>query len=186
MAMLSTEMHTDRLILRPLKMSDAPDLLLLDSNPEVMRFLGNRPVNSLNEVHIYLQNIMQQYIQNGIGRWAVMEKTSGFFVGWAGMKYIDTTINNHSHFYDVGYRLKPEFWGKGYATECTRLWVNYATDVLHLNTLYAITHVENLASQNVLKKCSFTQKNNFPDIIYGQTVECIWFERMCRQNETQP
>jgi len=73
--------HTKRLLLRPLVKSDAPDLFLLDSNPEVMRFLGNHPIESIDQVYIYLENIMQQYVENGIGRWAVIKKETRTFMG---------------------------------------------------------------------------------------------------------
>ncbi len=167
---------TKRLTLRPLLTSDAPDLFTLDSNPEVMRFLGNHPIQSTDEVYVYLENIMQQYISNGKVRWAVIEKETGSFVGWAGLKYIDTPINGHNCFYDVGYRLKPEFWGKGYATECTVAWIEYAKNHLNLKELYSITHIDNIASQNVLQKCGFMRKNTFMDTIHDETIDCVWFE----------
>jgi [ribosomal protein S5]-alanine N-acetyltransferase len=169
-------LHTNRLILRPLGIDDVSNLFALDSNPEVMRFLGNHPIESIEQVYIYLENIMQQYTQNGIGRWAVIEKESDLFVGWAGLKFNAAPINGQNFIYDMGYRLKPEFWGKGYATECTVAWIEYAKDYLNLKELYSITHVENVASQNVLQKCGFIKKNNFSDIIYEESIDCIWFE----------
>lgn len=53
--------------------------------------------------------VRQQYVDNGIGRWAVVEKESGLFIGWAGLK-IETNVNDHASFYDLGYRFLPEFW----------------------------------------------------------------------------
>lgn len=168
--------HTNRLTLRPLVKSDASNLFSLDSNPEVLRFLGNQPIESIEQVYIYLENIMQQYTKNGIGRWAIIEKETSLFVGWAGLKYIDTPINGHNFFYDVGYRLKPEFWGKGYATESTVAWIEYAKNHLNLKELYSITHIDNRASQNVLQKCGFLRKYTFLDTIHDETIDCVWFE----------
>ena len=168
--------HTKRLLLRPLVKSDAPDLFLLDSNPEVMRFLGNHPIESINQVYIYLENIMQQYVENGIGRWAVIKKETSTFMGWAGIKWVNTLTNGHINYYDIGYRLKPEFWGKGYATETTEAWIDYAKTQQDIKELFAITHIDNFASQNVLQKCGFVKKNTFPDTIHGATIECVWFE----------
>jgi len=165
---------TSRLILRPLDLNDANDLFRLDSDPEVMRFLGNHLVESNEQVHIYLENIIHQYNQNGIGRWAVVEKETGIFVGWAGLKFTDTLTNGYTNFYDIGYRLKPEFWGKGYATETTEAWIDYAKNNLNLKELFAITHIDNGASQNVLQKCGFKRKNTFIDTLYH--VECFWWE----------
>lgn len=174
--MITDPITTKRLILRPLVESDGNDLFKLDSNPEVMRFLGNQPIQSIEQVYVYLENIMQQYTQNGIGRWAVIEKETVSFVGWAGLKFIDTPINGHNCFYDVGYRLNPEFWGKGYAKESTLAWIDYAKNHFNQKELYSITHIDNVASQNVLQKCGFLRKNTFLDTIHDETIDCVWFE----------
>ncbi|MBC7885167.1 MAG: GNAT family N-acetyltransferase [Saprospiraceae bacterium] len=174
--MKSGSMHTSRLTFRPLLKSDAANLFMMDADPLVMRYLGNNPINNIEEVYHYLENIKQQYRNNGIGRWAVIENETNAFVGWAGIKFLDVLTNGHINFYDIGYRFLPEFWGKGYATECTKAWIDYAKLNMNIHELFAITHIDNLASQKVLKKCGFVQKNTFPDSTHGEEIDCIWFE----------
>jgi [ribosomal protein S5]-alanine N-acetyltransferase len=162
--------------MRPLNMNDVDDLYKLDSDALVIKYLGNRPVKNLDEVNVYLKSILKQYETYGIGRWAVVEKSTGEMIGWAGLKFMNEETNGHKDFYDVGYRFCPEFWGKGYATEATNAWTDYAKNHLNVHTLYASAHTENIASQNVLKKCGFIQKSEYQFEMNGENLACYWFE----------
>lgn len=74
----------------------------MDSDREVHHYLGNNPFKTLSESKANIKFIRQQYIENGIGRWAVIEKESGNFIGWAGLKLITDSCNNRSGYYDLG------------------------------------------------------------------------------------
>src|SRR5688572_5204127 len=97
--------ETPRLILRELHPSDDAGMFELDSDPEVHRYLGGQTVESIDQCRAIIEMVRQQYIDNGIGRWAVIEKSSGSFIGWAGLKLVRTITNGHTDFYDLGYRL---------------------------------------------------------------------------------
>lgn len=127
----------------------------MDSDPAVHRYLGNQPVKDIERIREVIAFVRQQYIDNGIGRWAMIEKSSGEFVGWTGLKLITEPINNHVNHYDLGYRLRRKFWGKGYATESAKASLDYGFTVLNPedDTIYAMTHIDNRASGNVLTKC---------------------------------
>ena len=77
--------ETERLLLREFRTTDTADLFKLDSDPEVNRFLGNKPLKIVAEAEAVVAYIQQQYAENGIGRWAVIEKSTGDFVGWSGL-----------------------------------------------------------------------------------------------------
>ena len=64
---------------------------------------------------------------------AVIEKESGLFIGWSGFKYYKDGVNNHSNYYDLGYRFIPEYWGKGYATETCVAWMKYGFENFNKN-----------------------------------------------------
>jgi [ribosomal protein S5]-alanine N-acetyltransferase len=151
---------------------DALDLFEMDSDPEVHRFIENKPVTSIDQIYDVINLLQIQYKQNGIARWAVIDKISRECVGWAGLKYFTEQVNNHRNFYELGYRFKQKHWGKGYATETSTAIIDYGFKYLNVDTLFAITHAENIASQNVLTKLKFTFIESFDydgDLTY-------WFE----------
>lgn len=164
--------ETERLYLREINLNDATAMYHLDSSALVHKYLGNNPVKSINEIYTAIKFIQQQYIQHGIARWAVIEKTSNNFIGWAGLKYITEPINNKVHYYDIGYRLHESYWGKGYATEATKALINYGFSQMKLTSLFAITDCNNDASKNVLLKCGL----NITDTFLLDEEPHYWFE----------
>ena len=153
--------ETERLVLREILESDVDDLLELDSDPEVHRFLGNRPLKDKKEVYEVIKIIRDQYVHYGIGRWAVIERSTGDFIGWSGLKFVRETINDHKDFYDIGYRLKRKFWGKGFATESAKASLQFGFNQLNLDEIYAAAHIENEASNRILKKIGLTPLEKF-------------------------
>ncbi len=149
---MNVYIETERLIIRPLTLSDDVGMLEMNSDPEVHRYVGKKPVNSIEQSRDDIRFIMQQYKDYGIGRWAVVEKASGEFVGWTGFKFLKGPIHGHSDFIDFGYRLVKRHWGKGYATESGRVSLDYGIGTLNFKDIYAMTDVDNAASRRVLEK----------------------------------
>lgn len=144
----------------------------LDSNPEVHRFLGNKPVKNIEESRVQIENIRQQYLDNGIGRWAVILKETDEFIGWSGIKYITETINNHQNFYEIGYRFIQKHWGKGYATETALAFIDLGFNKMKIDGIYAYADAENTGSRNVLEKLGMQYVNSFE---YDGEKE-VWYE----------
>ena len=153
--------ETDRLILRELVSADAGGMFELDADPEVHRFLGNHTVHLLSESAAAIEAIRQQYTDNGIGRWAVLEKTTDSFIGWGGLKLIKEPVNKHVNYYDMGYRLIKRYWGKGYASEIAAVTLTYGFEELNLNEICAMVHIDNGASRHVLEKAGLHFVNKF-------------------------
>lgn len=148
-------LETERLFLRKIKHQDIDDLFEMDSDPDVHKYIENKPVTSKEQVIAAIEMINKQYTDNGIARWAVVEKQTNECIGWAGLKYIRENLNNHIDFYDLGYRFKKKHWGKGYATESSKAIIEYGFENLGLNSIFAITHAENKNSVKVLRKLGF-------------------------------
>jgi [ribosomal protein S5]-alanine N-acetyltransferase len=144
--------ETERLLLRGILPQDEQGLFDLDSDPKVHRHLGNEPVKSIEQILELIQFIRQQYLDNGIGRWAVIDKTSGDFLGWAGLKLVKEQTNNHVNYYDLGYRLIRKYWGRGIATEAAVASLNYGFKVLDAKEIYAMADCQNIGSNKVLRK----------------------------------
>lgn len=144
--------ETDRLILREVVSADKQGMFELDSDPLVHQYLGRKPVLDIKQVEEAIRHIRQQYVDNGIGRWAIVEKSTNKFLGWTGLKLVTQLTNNHIGYYDIGYRLIRKYWGKGFATESAIASLDYGFDKLQLSDIYGIADVKNTASRSVLEK----------------------------------
>ena len=146
-------LETDRLLFRPLELSDAEDMFAMDKNPAVHKYLWQKPFETIEESIKVIEYVQAQYETNKIGRLATIIKETGEFIGWTGIKFVDNHIENgNTNFYDYGYRLNEKFWGKGYATEATKLWLDYGLNQMNIDKIHAYTHSENGPSNAVLKK----------------------------------
>ena len=172
---MSVFLETKRLILRGIERSDLEGIFELDSNPIVHKYLGNKPIKTKSEAEKSIQFIQKQYKARGVGRLVAFEKASGEFIGWSGLK-LNTgrveELNGKQDFYDIGYRLIPKFWGKGYATESSIEILRYGFDKLNIESIIGAAEVENRASNIVLQKIGLQFKNKFT---YENTL-CNWYE----------
>ncbi len=147
--------ETKRLLLREVLPEDVDGFFELDNDPEVHRFLGNNPITTKKQAEEVIAFIRKQYVENGIGRWAIIDKSTNQFAGWTGLKLVTDTINNHTNFYDLGYRLIKKYWRQGIATESAIASLNYGFESMNINTIYAAAHLENVGSISILNKLGF-------------------------------
>ncbi len=92
-----------------------------------------------------------------------VEKKTEQPIGW----FVFTPLDASEHI-EIGYRLHQDFWGLGYATEMSRVLIEYGFDALKLDQIVGITLEENVASQNVLKKIGLRYVRN--DRFYEKDV----------------
>ncbi|MDP9954940.1 GNAT family N-acetyltransferase [Epilithonimonas hungarica] len=163
---------TERLMLRKLTPDDLDDMFLLDSNPDVVKYVGIQPLTKKEESLEMIENIIDQYEKNGTARLAVIEKESNRFIGWSGIKLLTEEVNGFKNVYELGYRFLPEFWGKGYATESAKASLHIGFDQLNADKIYAYADVENLVSNYILTKLGFENKGTFLD----KGDICNWYE----------
>lgn len=175
---MNITIETERLILRELLPTDDEGMYRLDSNPNVHKFLGNQPIISIEESRQYIDYIRNQYLKNGIGRYAVILKETNEFIGWSGIKYITEQENGYINFYEIGYRFIEEHWGKGYGYESAKAWLDYGFQTMKIETIYASASIENMGSRRILEKIRMLQKNEFN----WNGIPCIWYEL---ENKTQ-
>jgi ribosomal-protein-alanine N-acetyltransferase len=164
--------ETERLIMRDLLPEDAPGMFALDSDAEVHKYIGGRPVKTIDDSRKVIEIIRAQYISNGIGRWAVIEKTTEQFIGWSGLKLITEPINGHNNYLDLGYRFMPQYWGKGYAKETAKASADFAWNTLKASRLCGIAHEQNIASRKVLESVGLQQKELFE----FDAAPHVWYE----------
>lgn len=155
------KIQTDRFILREILPTDIDGMYELDSNPEVHKYLGNQPIGHKEQLVDVINFIRQQYLDHGIGRWAIIDKKTQDFVGWAGLKFVTNDTNNHIHYYDLGYRLIQRYWEKGIATEVAQACLQYGFEQLNLKEIYAMADANNEGSNHILRKLGFCQIESF-------------------------
>ncbi|WP_414000121.1 GNAT family N-acetyltransferase [Flavobacterium sp. W1B] len=153
--------ETERLILRELEHLDENDLFEMDSDPEVHLFIENNPVKSIDEIKKVIEILKKQYQENGIARWAVVDKATNECIGWSGLKYFREPLNNHINFYELGYRFKKKHWGKGFATESSIAILDYGFKNLNIDSVFAITDPKNTNSKKVLTRLGFDLLETF-------------------------
>ncbi len=139
--------ETPRLLLRRFTIEDAPLILQLNSDVDIVKYVHEPVLENVDQAKKILEeNILPQYVLN-FGRWAIHKKDDEKFIGWCGIKYMPK-----NGVYDLGYRLMKSAWGKGYATEAARQTVLYGINQLQIRIITAMAHVENTASLHVIEK----------------------------------
>jgi RimJ/RimL family protein N-acetyltransferase len=153
-------LETARLVLREFIVSDVENLVCLDSDPEVMRYLTKgRPTPREVIESETLPRILRTYERCDChGRWAVVEKSGGQFAGWLGLgPHPDGGADQA----ELGYRLRRSAWGKGYATEGSRALIRKAFTESEVRRVWAQTMAVNIASRRVLTKAGLTWVRTF-------------------------
>ncbi len=149
---LKTIINTERLVLRPFQLGDEQALFAMNTDPDVIRYAGNTPFASIDTAHDVLTNVIfKDYATRGYGRFALVLKETGNVIGFSGVKYLADIEET-----ELGYRLMPEYWGKGLASESAVASIDFARDTLGLKRLIALVHPDNHGSANVVRKLGFS------------------------------
>src|SRR6478752_5801867 len=108
-------LETDRLVLR-FSLADVDNLVNLDADPDVMRFVTGGLPTSREEIQNEFLPAFLSYYQRyeGYGFWAAIEKATGEFLGWFHFRPLQGSPHDEP---ELGYRLRKSAWGKGYGTE---------------------------------------------------------------------
>lgn len=147
-------LETERLIMRMWRESDFDEYAELCADPEVMRFLGGK-VFDRTEAWRQMASMIGHWYLRGYGIWAVEEKESGRLAGRIGC------INPEGWpGFEVGWTLRREFWGKGYATEAARRALEYGFHELDRPHIISLIHPENRASIRVAERLGETLEGN--------------------------
>jgi len=143
---------TKHLILRPFSLNDVEDCYQMNLDTAVSKYTGDGGVVSKQEIRRRItDDVLGDYKIYGYGRLAVTLKSTGRFMGFAGLKYL-TDLEE----VDLGYRFMSKYWGKGYATEAATACLALGFDKLGLTKIIAMVLPENKASIRVLEKLGFS------------------------------
>ncbi len=150
--------ETTHLILRWHTLEDAKAMMDLNSDPEVIRYTGDGPLNTIEDAQkVITERLFPQKELYQMGRFAVTLK-DGTFIGWCGLRYFP-----HTQEVDLGYRFKKMYWGKGFATETSIACLKYGFETLKLKKIYATAMPDNIGSIKVMQKLGMTFKGVVKD-----------------------
>ncbi len=146
-------LETQRLTLREFTEDDVDNLFELNSDPEVMRYLGKPvPREKLRDEVIPFHLAVYQRLDR-LGTWAAQDRATGEFLGWFHFRPgLDADLTN----IDLGYRLRRSEWNKGYATEGSRALIAMGFTDLGVERVFAHTLTVNTGSRRVMEKCGLT------------------------------
>jgi RimJ/RimL family protein N-acetyltransferase len=145
--------ETPRLLLREFVLEDAFDIYELNADPEVIRYTGDPPFETVENARDFLNNY-KDYENNGFGRWAVIKKDSNTFLGRCGLKL------NEQNLIDIGFRFFRREWNKGYATESAKACLEYGFMELNIKEIIGRVAMQNMASIKVLEKLAMEYWKN--------------------------
>lgn len=146
---------TSRLRFARWRESDLDRARSLWGDPAVTRYISSGGFSD-DRVKARLLFELEHDRKFGVQYWPVFLRESGDFIGCCGLRAFDSEPGDlEQGIYELGFHLKPEYWGRGYAGEAARAVVAYAFDHLHLNGLFAGHHPENVNSGKLLLKLGF-------------------------------
>ena len=146
---------SERLYFRRFLAEDAESLFLLNSDPDVIKYTGDPPFESIDSAHRFIAEY-DHYKKHGFGRWAVLKKEDNKFIGWCGLKY------NEENDIDIGFRFFQNEWGKGYASEAAKATIEYGANNLSIQRIIGRAAKQNIASLRILEKLGFTYVKKSP------------------------
>jgi RimJ/RimL family protein N-acetyltransferase len=176
---VDTILETERLTLRPLTDTDADAELLfeLDSDPEVMRYIGPFGLPSVAAYRDRIRTVwLPQYTQPGRGCLATFEKASGAFIGWffvrpsTEYKFASEAGWTRPSDLELGYRLRRAAWGRGLATEAAAMLVRLSFCDPEVTCVVAAALVTNRGSWRVMEKVGMTHVRDFTIPAYADPL----------------
>lgn len=150
--------ETDRLIISKIDPDDTDRLYQLTGDPRVMQFFPK--VLSYNDTRQMLNKIICHYFTHGYCFWKLLQKDNSVFIGITGLLHQDIEGEVET---EISYRIVPEYWNLGYATEAALACKQYGQTVLNKKRLISLIRPENKASIRVAQKLGAkrTRKTTF-------------------------
>jgi RimJ/RimL family protein N-acetyltransferase/acyl-CoA hydrolase len=143
-------LETERLLIRPWQAGDRDAFVAMASDPEVMHYVRAGAPYTEPEVEEFLARQARQESELGVCMGAVVEKSSGEIVGVTGIQPLGTTGDM-----EIGWWVRRDRWGRGYATEAGRAAMRHVLDALGRTRVLAIIDPGNDASVAVAARLGF-------------------------------
>ena len=179
-------METPRLRLRSWGEADLKPFIRLNADERVMRYFPK--TLTAEETEAFYRAIQDEFKEYGFGLYAVEVKENNEFIGITGL-HRAVFEADFTPCVEIGWRLKQEAWGKGYATEAASACLEYGFNELGFREVYSFTAVVNTPSQRVMQKIGMRYVKNFqhPKIEAGSPLhEHVLYRASSDEHFIQP
>lgn len=150
-------LETERLTLRNFTKEDAADYFFMRSNEQVMQFIDIERQKSVEDTEKMIERIIQMFSDKSAINWIIEDKNSKAFLGYC-LLFKFELINSRA---EIGYALKPEYWGKQIAKEAIEKLIEFGFGEMNLHSICANINPGNISSRKVLEKCGFKKEAYF-------------------------
>jgi RimJ/RimL family protein N-acetyltransferase len=172
-----TRLVTGRLILRPWLETDRGSYVTMNADPRTTRFFP--AAYSPDEASASFDRILRWQDQGELC-FGLAERHDGHFVGMVGLSEMQDCGPGLDGETEIGWRLAPDCYGQGYATEAAREWLRHGFDTLRLPQIVAWTAAPNLPSQAVMQRLGMARApdldRDHPRVVAGSPLRphLVW------------
>ena len=149
-----TILTTARLRLEPLSDAHYDDFHAMNADPEVARYLSGTP-ETPEQTREVIERVKARWAAVGYSWWALMSRETGELVGAAALQNLrreKQLLPDLACPLEIGWRLRREHQGRGYASEAALVIGDHAFDTLKPDEILAVCHPLNAASAGVMKR----------------------------------
>jgi ribosomal-protein-alanine N-acetyltransferase len=154
-------LETERLILRQLTETDAPDVFLFLSDEETMRYYDPEPLTRLEQAAKSIERHQKRFAQQEALRWGIILRGENRVIGNCGYVWDADNLNA-----SLSYILLKQYWKKGIMTEALTAIIQFGFEHIHLHRIEALVAYPNLASARLLEKLGFQEEGRLRDRQY--------------------
>ena len=156
------QLQTERLLLRKQGLKDAPHLQQMRSSEQVMLYMDSDRHDDVQTSEAFISRNLESYEQKSGFFWVITAAETGSYLGDIILRKIDRS-NARA---EIGYTLKPEFWGRGYMKEAMGAVIKFGFKDLQLHSIEANINPANTTSRNLLLKMGFLKEAYFRENYY--------------------
>ncbi len=153
------KLETKRLTLESFRIEDSEEIFKIRSDDRVMKYLDRDNHKTVEESKIMIQKIIQTYKDRAGINWSIRNKVSFELIGYIG--FWDLIRENVRA--EIGYALKPEYWGKGYMSETLFKVLDFGFNEFKLHSVLGNVNPRNERSIKLLEKFGFKKEAHFKE-----------------------
>jgi len=142
-------LQTKRLSLRPITLSDTPNMVAINADPKVMEHFPAPMTQSQTQSH--MQRCVKHWQDNGFGLLILTTRDTGDFIGFTGLAK-PAYETPFTPCVEIGWRLAASVWGKGYAFEAANACLKWGFEELNLHEIVSFTAITNTRSTALMQR----------------------------------